>query len=93
MKARKIILASSSPRRKAILKLLGFKLSIAKSLVNEDLLVKKFKKLGPKKLVQILSLAKVISTCYRNARLWDEIIIGFDTIVVCGNKILGAHGA
>ena len=90
VKTRKIILASSSPRRLRLLKLSGLKFKVIKSDVNEDLLVKKFKNKGFKNLVKILSLAKALSvgTCLGMSLQGDEIVLGFDTIVVCKNKII-----
>ena len=89
MTHKKIILASASPRRKKILKLAGLKFKAISSNLNEDLLIKQHKKKGFKNLVKVLSLAKALNI-QRTITLNDnEIIIAFDTIVVCKNKILG----
>lgn len=82
---RKIILATKSPRRKKILKNAGIKFKTVASNINEDLLIKKFKKRGIKNLAKILSMAKALSIVHKDG---DEIIAGFDTLVVCKNKII-----
>ena len=92
-----IILASSSYRRKKLLKLIGLKFKAIGSNINEDFIIKKFQKKGFKNLVKILSLAKAISVvgaCHGkphcNVPLQKNgIVAGFDTIVVCKNKIIG----
>ena len=91
MNKRKIILASSSPRRRHLLKQAGLKFRAVNTKIKEDYLIKKFKKKGLKNLVKILSLAKAKSIVGRTGRLplqGDEIVIGFDTVVVCKNKII-----
>ncbi|MBI3591712.1 MAG: septum formation protein Maf [Candidatus Melainabacteria bacterium] len=88
-KRREIVLASASPRRKKLLKLIGLKFKAVKSKVNEDSLIKKLKKSNPAELVKILSLAKAVSACHGKHLQRNEIIVGFDTIVVCKNKLIG----
>lgn len=91
MNKRKIILASSSPRRRNLLKQAGLKFRAVNTRIKEDHLIKKFKKKGLKNLVKILSLAKAksIVEARRGVPLQgDEIVIGFDTVVVCKNKII-----
>lgn len=86
-----IILASSSFRRKKLLKLIGLKFRAIGSNINEDFIIKKFQQKGFKNLVKILSLTKAISvveTCCSMSLKGNEIIAGFDTIVVCKNKII-----
>ena len=82
---RKIILASSSPRRKKILKNAGIQFKVVTSKINEDLLIKKFQKRGIKNLARILSLFKALSVVSKGG---DKIIAGFDTLVVCKNQII-----
>jgi septum formation protein len=79
---RKIILASSSERRKAILKQVGIKPIIDESKINEESFAFK----SPLKLARELSLAKVnkIAPKYK-----DAIIIGADTFVVLDNEVIG----
>lgn len=85
---RKIVLASSSLRRKKIFKEIGLDFKVITSNINEDLLIKYFQKDGFTNLVKILSLAKIVGTCCNKSLKGDEIIVGFDTIVVCKNKII-----
>ncbi len=88
---RALILASTSRRRQRILQNLGFKFKILKSNLKEDNLIQEFKKLSAKNLVQILALSKALSVYFSNIRKLNgnEIIAGFDTIVVCKDKIIG----
>ena len=79
----KIILASKSPRRIQLLKLLNFNFIVCKSNLDES-------KFGnnndPQKFCQELAFLKAneISNKYP-----EDIVIGGDTIVVINNKILG----
>lgn len=86
-----IILASSSFRRKKLLKLIGLKFRAIGSNINEDFIIKKFQKKGFKNLVKILSLTKAISVvkiCRGMSLQGNKIIAGFDTLVVCKDKII-----
>ncbi|MCK8815867.1 Maf family protein [Natroniella sulfidigena] len=77
----KIILASSSPRRRELLARLGVKFEVRPSKIDEN----KVKEDRPDRLVQKLSFLKaedVINT-------QDEIVIAADTVVSLDNKILG----
>ncbi len=78
----KIILASTSPRRFRLLKNLGLKISVVKSRVKES----KFDVSNPEKLAKNLALAKAQEVA-RKAR--EGIVIGADTVVVLGGKVLG----
>ena len=82
----KIILASASPRRSKLLKLIGLNLKCIKSNIDEDLLLKNFRKATPEKLVKVLSLAKAISVLAK-LKKEEEVIAAFDTIVFCKNRI------
>lgn len=97
MDKRKIILASSSPRRRNLLKQAGLKFRAVNTRIEEDYLIKKFKKKGLKNLVKILSLAKaksIVGACHGKPLdsgvplQGNEIIVGFDTIVAYKNKII-----
>ena len=77
----RIILASGSPRRKAILKKLGYKFDVINPTVRE----KTSKKL-PHKIVQELAFKKAFSVAVMYP---DSLIIGGDTLVYCKGKILG----
>ena len=78
---KKLILASSSPRRKEILKKLKFDFDVLSSSVDERYKLN----LSPKEIVKELSerKAKAISK-----KLPNSFVIGADTIVVIKNKIL-----
>ena len=88
---RELILASASRRRQRILQNSGFKFKVLKSNLKEDNLMKEFKKLSPKNLVQILAFSKAFSVYLSHITKLqgNEIIAGFDTIVVCKDKIIG----
>ena len=88
---RDLILASASRRRQRILKNLGLKFKVLKSNLKEDNLIKEFKKLGYKNLVKILAFSKAFSVYLSHITKLqgNEIIVGFDTIVVCKDKIIG----
>lgn len=78
----KLILASSSPRRSEILKLLGFEFTIKPSQVKENY---------PKDLqleAVPLYLAELKASSI-NLPSQNSIIIGADTVVILENKILG----
>lgn len=83
-----IILASGSPRRQKILKQAGLKFKVVKSTLDENSLISKLKKISHIKLAKVLALAKVEICCSMSLH-GKEIICGFDTIVVCKNKIIG----
>ena len=76
-----LILASQSPRRKALLQKLGIPFEIQPARINEYSLTT-----DPIILVKELSLSKAkdIAMNYSNA-----VVIGADTIVVHNNDILG----
>jgi len=77
-----IILASTSPRRKALLKKAGIKFKSIDSKVNEYL----DPELNPNELVEKLSFQKAKAV---QEKFIDSIIIAADTIVTCDGKILG----
>ena len=78
----RIILASTSPRRLNLLKDLGLKVKVVGSKVKES----KFDISNPEKLVKTLALTKAREVARRVSK---GLIIGADTIVVHGGKILG----
>lgn len=75
-----LILASNSPRRKEILEMLGYEFEIKPSSADENI-----KKMSPSKTVEELSLRKALAV----ERTQKDIVIGSDTIVCLGDKILG----
>ena len=81
---REIILASASPRRKKILKLLNVDFKIFESKIDE----RKFKILhnDPEKYCINLAYKKAENV---SKKFSDSIVIGCDTIVYHKNKIIG----
>ncbi|MBT5337668.1 septum formation protein Maf [Candidatus Falkowbacteria bacterium] len=79
---KKIILASTSPRRKEIMAKTRLKFKVVASDYEEDMSLK----MPPLKLAKFLSKGKADSVAkkYRN-----HLIIGADTFVVLNNKLLG----
>ena len=77
----KIILASTSPRRKAILEGAGYTFEVVKPDVDENLRIK----LPPIDLVMKLALLKANSVPAQD----DAVIIGADTIVCIDGKNIG----
>lgn len=78
----KLILASSSPRRKELLKMLGYPFEVIVSEANETIdlekpLIEEIKR---------LSFAKAL-TVFKEHK--DAVVIGADTVVVCENEVLG----
>ncbi|MEM4368304.1 MAG: Maf family protein [Candidatus Anstonellales archaeon] len=79
----KIVLASSSQRRKEILDLLGFKFIIDNHKFNEPRINYHS---SPKKFVENIAIKKAKSIAVYHK---DKIIIAADTIVVLGKHIIG----
>lgn len=77
-----IILASTSPRRQELMKLLGIKFKIVAPEYEEDMTIP----MPPKKLVVHLALGKAQSIFEKNKKC---VVIGSDTIVVARGKVLG----
>ena len=81
----KIILASASPRRKELLQQIGWDFQIQVSDVEE-----KITKKIPHEIVEELSYQKAIHVRGQISNQEEDIwIIGADTIVACGEHILG----
>lgn len=77
----KLVLASSSPRRKDIITEYGYKFEIISKSIDESM----DPKLSPIDNVKAVALKKAKAV----SPLFDNIIIGCDTIVVLDNKIYG----
>ena len=77
-----IILASTLPRRRDILKRAGVKFEVVDSGYEEDMTLN----LKPRALVKYLALGKARAVL---GRVKTGLIIGGDSFVVLGNKILG----
>jgi len=78
----KIILASTSPRRKELASAMGLEFEIIPSSYEEDMSLN----LAPKELVQVLSYGKAKAVA---DKLNSGIVIGVDTIVCINDKKLG----
>jgi len=78
----KLILASVSPRRKEILAKTGLRFGIIASNYKEDM----NKKMPPFKLAEFISYKKAEAVARKCPH---SVIIGADTFVVLGNKLLG----
>ena len=79
---KKIILASSSPRRKEILLKTGLSFEIQESNYEEDMSLP----MSPEDLSEYLSLGKAKSVADKNS---DAIVIAADTFIVYEDKCLG----
>ena len=77
-----IILASKSPRRKEILKMIGLKFDVLPSSVNEKMKIDLVGKSFPEHWS--IEKANLISNQYP-----DSLVIGADTVVIYQDKILG----
>jgi len=77
-----LILASSSPRRQALLKALGLPFIVVPAEVDE----RQQPGEAPAALVQSLSQAKAAAVA---ARYPDAVIVGADTVVVLDGLVLG----
>ena len=91
MKLRKIILVSSSPRRRKLLREAGLKFEAIRSDSDENLLISQFNGKDFKKLAENLSIGKILSalTTGKVKPGGNEILIAFDTVVILNKKILG----
>ncbi|MGD9580955.1 MAG: nucleoside triphosphate pyrophosphatase [Vampirovibrionia bacterium] len=80
---KKLILASASPRRKELLKNLGYEFEIIPADIEETIDNSKI----PEEIVKELSFQKAEHIAKKVSE--PSVIIGSDTIVVINNKILG----
>ncbi|MEK3720937.1 Maf family protein [Paenibacillus sp. FSL H8-0034] len=85
--AKKIILASSSPRRQELIQTLGLPYEIRVSDVQEDT----EPGMSPSEIVEQLSGRKAAAVCemFKAEQRTEGIVIGSDTIVVLGDQVLG----
>lgn len=83
---KKIILASTSPRRHQILKDFGIKFDYVKPRLDEARAAAKLRTLNPLKIACGLAYAKARSVL---SKVKSGIILGSDTIVVLRGKIIG----
>ncbi|WKZ18323.1 MAG: Maf family protein [Candidatus Jettenia sp. CY-1] len=82
MQKKRFVLASNSPRRIVLLKLLGYKFDIIPHEIEEDVCCD----ILPSDLVQNLAFLKANDVA---KRVDDAIIIAADTIISCKGAILG----
>lgn len=80
----KVILASNSPRRKQLLEQLGVNFT---TRVLKDVDESYPHDLPVEEIAEFISRKKAVAYCEQMAD--DELIITADTIVVCGNKVMG----
>jgi septum formation protein len=80
--AAKVVLASASPRRKELLRLIGIDFQVIPSEFDESVV----SSWPPEQHVMESATGKAIWVA---TRINDAIVIGADTIVVLGDKILG----
>lgn len=76
----KLILASASPRRRAILRASGIRFTADASGINENIAEK-----NPRRLVVVLARMKALDVAKRHP---GHPVLGADTTVVCAGKIL-----
>jgi len=80
---KKIVLASASPRRKELLSSMGLEFTVIPSQVEEDIENQEFSR----ELVEQLASEKAMDVA--RSLEFPAIVIGSDTVVVVGKKILG----
>lgn len=81
MRFQPLILASASPRRRAILRAAGIRFRVDPSDVNEE-----SRETNPRKLVLELARRKASDVARRHP---GRLVLGADTIVVCAGEIIG----
>ncbi len=82
MKKRRIILASSSPRRKELLDQIGLDFEIMPSMYEEDMSMK----MSNAKLSEVLAYGKAMDVAHK---VKDGVVIGSDTFVTCDGERIG----
>lgn len=80
--AKRLVLASSSPRRSGILREMGYDFEVVPPDFDEE----KIRISDPEKLVMALAEGKAAEAA---GRLESALVIGADTVVVFGGKMLG----
>ena len=78
----RLILASKSPRRRYLLEQAGLKFDVIPSSIDESIIPQT----TPIEYVKALSKVKALDIAVRHPESW---VIGADTIVLIGNRILG----
>jgi septum formation protein len=83
---KKLVLASTSPRRKDILKEFGIKFTVMAPDTDEDAVKKGIRSRNPYMIANTIAFEKARSVL---GRVKSGIILGSDTIVALGDEILG----
>ncbi len=83
MKEQRLILASASPRRKALLSSLGYDFEVIPSGIDEHV----SSKISVEKIAEYLAHQKAVDVFDKIGD--DAVVLGADTIVVLGNEVLG----
>lgn len=78
----RLVLASRSPRRRVLLRQIGLEFTVRPSSVNETILNHE----RPQHAAKRIALEKAMDVAQR---MRNGIVIGADTIVVIGNRVLG----
>ena len=81
---KRIILGSASPRRKELLSQIGIEFTVAVSNKEEHYISTR-----PEEIVKELALMKADNVASEMGNLTDTVVIGADTVVVLGDRILG----
>jgi septum formation protein len=76
-----LILASASPRRRAILRAAGVRFRVSVSGVDENIPEKR-----PRRMVLALARLKALAVAAKNP---GRLVLGADTTVVCAGRVLG----
>ncbi|MCX7698041.1 MAG: Maf family protein [Candidatus Goldbacteria bacterium] len=83
---KRLILASTSPRRKQILTKFGFEFEVQEPKIDENRIFVKLKNIKPYKIATSLAYEKARSVLRKFKK---GIVIGADTIVVLGREVIG----
>ncbi|MCX8092905.1 MAG: Maf family protein [Candidatus Goldbacteria bacterium] len=83
---KRLILASTSPRRKQILSKFGFDFEVHEPKIDENRILVKLKNIKPYKIATYLAYEKAKSVLRKFKK---GIVIGADTIVVLGSEVIG----
>lgn len=89
LNGKRIILASSSPRRSEILQNIGLKFEVVPSKYEEDLKPESFKNHGEYAVATAYNKVIDVDKLLSNDSIKPEIIIGADTVVSLAGKVLG----
>jgi septum formation protein len=84
---RRFILASASPRRKALLGSLGIDFEVRPSNIDESQFIDRLGRLAPGAMASALAQAKALDVAAQVSG--DALVLGADTIVVLDENVLG----